>query len=159
MTDPILGQPVIKALAHASLVGPTNIREQLMRDEGLRLKFYTDTLGNPSIGWGRNLGDSKGISLMEAELLLDNDILAATATVLARIPYAHTLDGARMGVLVNMAFNLGIDGLLGFKHMLADVKAGLWDAAAAQMLNSRWHEQVGVRAERLAEQMRTGEWQ
>jgi lysozyme len=62
-------------------------------------------------------------------------------------------------VLVNMAFNMGINGLLGFKHTLELVRTGNYADAADAMLNSKWAEQVGPRAKRLSEQMRTGEWQ
>jgi lysozyme len=66
------------------------------------------------------------------------------------------LDPVRARVLQNMAFNLGIDGLLGFKNTLSAVKAKNWAAASQGMLSSRWAEQVGARAQRLAKMMRTG---
>ena len=50
-----------------------DIYEQLIRDEGLRLFPYTDTVGKLTIGVGRNLTDA-GISADEAE------VLAATET-------------------------------------------------------------------------------
>src|SRR3989442_3510714 len=132
---------------------PSSLREQLQRDEGLRLKMYLDALGHPTIGYGRAL-DTKGISLGEAEYLLDHDILDATSDVIAEFPWAAGLDEVRRAVMVNMAFNLGAQGLAGFTHMLAAVKAGQWGLAADEMIHSQWHQQVGVRAERLAEQMR-----
>ena len=76
---------------------PATLREQLIRDEGLRLTVYDDAGGSPTIGVGRNLRD-KGISHAEAELMLDNDILEYTAAVIARIPWCHTLDPIRFGV-------------------------------------------------------------
>lgn len=137
---------------------PTNLREQLQRDEGCRLKLYMDSLGHPTIGYGRAL-DMKGISLAEAELMLDNDILTFKSGVLAEWPWTARLDEARQGVLHNMAFNLGIAGLGKFVKMLTAVKTGHFEIAAEEMLDSLWHQQVGVRAERLAQQMRSGEWQ
>jgi hypothetical protein len=56
---------------------------------------------------------------------------------------------------LNMTFNLG-DRLLGFRKALAAVQAGDWSTAAAEMLDSQWAAQVGPRAQRLAEAMRTG---
>lgn len=64
----------------------------------------------------------------------------------------------RQRVLVNMAFNLGMTGLLGFKTTLLAMEQGRYEDAA-RMLRSRWAGQVGVRAERLSEMMRTGHTQ
>lgn len=137
---------------------PQTLREQLVRDEGLRLKVYNDSRGIPTIGIGRNLRD-KGISQAEAELMLDNDILEYTAAVVARVPWCHTLDPVRFEVLVNMAFNLGIGGLLEFTKTLALLERQDYGEAAREMLRSKWAEQVGLRAERLARQIATGERQ
>lgn len=63
------------------------------------------------------------------------------------------------GVLVNLAFNIGVAGEEIFHHMLADVQAGNYVKAAADLENSLWYTQVGDRAKRLVEQLRTGVWQ
>ena len=136
---------------------PTDLRSQLLRDEGLRLKPYRDSVGKLTIGCGRNL-DDVGIGMDEANLLLTNDIQRARAAVLARIPGSQALDEIRQAVLVNLCFNVGIAGLLKFTKFLAAVAAAQWDQAAIEMLDSRWRTQVGLRAERLADQMRSGEW-
>jgi lysozyme len=59
-------------------------------------------------------------------------------------------------VLLDMSFNLGIVGLLRFKNTLATIRRGDYSKAAAMMLDSLWARQVGKRAVRLAEMMRTG---
>ena len=133
------------------------LREQLLRDEGCRLKVYKDSVGKLTIGIGRNLED-KGISLAEAEAMLDHDIRDFTAEVLVALPWSTALDEVRRGVLVNMAFNMGVQGLRGFTKALAAMQAGDWFTAAAHMMDSKWARQTGVRAERLAEQLRGGEW-
>lgn len=135
-----------------------NLREQLFRDEGVRLKPYKDSVGKLTIGVGRNLTDV-GISMAEADLLLDNDITRAAAAVMARIPFAASLGEVRFAVLVNMAYNLGIAGLMKFTQFLADVEKGDFAVAAVEMLNSTWAQQVGARAERLSKQLETNEWQ
>lgn len=133
------------------------IVEQLTRDEGLRLKPYYDTVGKLTIGVGRNLTD-KGISQTEAETMLANDIAEHTAELEQHLPWVVQLDGPRKGVLVNMCFNMGISRLLGFINTLAYIKAGEYAKAADGMLHSKWATQVGPRATRLSEQMRTGVW-
>ena len=135
----------------------TSLRAQLYRDEGVRLKPYKDSEGLLTIGVGRCL-DRVGITMGESELMLDNDISRTTADVITHIPWSYELDEIRRAVLVNMAFNVGIAGLLKFERMLAALKARGYETAAKEMLDSKWRKQVGVRAERLAKQMVTGEW-
>ena len=133
------------------------LKESLMRDEGLRLKPYTDTTGHLTIGFGRNL-TTVGLSLAEAEVLLDNDIQRAAADVQAALPWTGGLDEPRRAALINMAFNLGVQGLLGFPKMLAACERGDWRLAAVEAISSRWAQQVGARAGRLAAQLETGRW-
>ena len=136
----------------------SNLKDQLVRDEELRLKPYTDSVGKLTIGVGRNLTD-KGISFQEAQLLLANDIADATADLEAKLPWTAMLDDVRKGALLNMAFNLGIGGLLEFHDFLAKMQAGNFSGAAGAMLDSLWARQVGPRATRLSMQIQTGVWQ
>lgn len=131
------------------------LREQLQRDEGLMLFPYRDSRGLLTIGYGRCI-EKVGISKEEAEFLLENDIATARRAVLAHIPMASALDEVRFGVLVQMAFNLGIMGLLQFHRMLAALAREDWADTAREMLDSRWAQQVGDRAVRLARQMESG---
>jgi lysozyme len=129
--------------------------KELTRDEGIRLKPYRCTAGKLTIGIGRNL-DDKGITQAEAELLARNDIAAVIAELDRRMPWWKGLDDVRQRVLVNMGFNLGVDGLMAFKTTLAAVQAGRYLDAAQGMMASKWAKQVGHRAERLALMMRDG---
>ncbi len=132
------------------------IKEQLVRHEGLRLKPYRCTAGKLTIGIGRNLDDC-GISQSEAYVMLINDIMNCEKQLQAKIPDIYDgLDEVRKSVLLNMCFNLGINGLLGFKNTLAFVKAGDWERAANNMLVSKWAKQVGRRAIELSELIRKG---
>lgn len=128
---------------------------QLLVDEGLRLKPYRDTVGKLTIGVGHNL-DDVGITQDEAMYLLANDVRRTYGELLEALPWVTKLDDARQNVLTNMAFNLGIKGLLGFKHALACMQREAWHDAADAMLQSKWARQVGARAVRLATVMRTG---
>ena len=136
----------------------TNLKDQLLRDEELRLKPYTDSVGKLTIGVGRNLTD-KGISFQEAQLLLVNDIGAALSELQSALPWTATLDDVRKGAMLNMTFNLGIGGLLEFHDFLARMQRGDFSGAAGAMLDSLWARQVGARATRLSIQIQTGVWQ
>jgi lysozyme len=120
----------------------------------MRLKPYRCTAGKLTIGVGRNL-DDKGITQDEALFLLRNDIATVT-TQLQKYDWYINVDPIRRKVLIDMAYNLGITGLLQFRRMIAALERGDYEGAADQMLDSRWAEQVGMRATRLAEMMRSG---
>ena len=133
------------------------LREQLAADEGLRLTPYKDTLGNWTIGVGHLLGSEPRMSRIteaEAMALLDADIVAAKLT-LHGITGDLLIDPVRFEVLVNMAFNLG-NRLGNFKKFLAAINYKDYDTAAREMLDSVWAGQVGGRARRLADEIRTG---
>lgn len=133
---------------------PTMVAE-LERDEGVRLKPYVDTMGKTTIGVGRNLTDV-GISQGECADMLTNDIARTTAWLDHNLIWWRSLDPVRQRVLVNMAFNMG-GGLLTFMNTLAAMQQGDYEAAADGMMASHWAMQVGARAQRLAQMMRTGE--
>lgn len=119
---------------------------------------YQCSAGFTTIGYGHNL-QANGLTLAQAERLLDDDIDAAIRDLVVRFPWFEALDPVRQSVLVDMCFNLGIAGLGAFKNTLAAIQRGDYDAASVGMLASRWAEQTGRRARTLAEMMRTGEWQ
>lgn len=132
------------------------LKETLMRDEGLRLKLYQDMLEHPTIGYGRAL-DVKGITQEEAEVLLDHDIADAMADLAATLPWTAALDEIRLEALINMVFNMGVGNLLEKNpKFLALMKRGEYAAAAAEVLDGNWKDQVGPRAYRLARQLETG---
>ena len=125
------------------------IREDLKRDEGLRLKPYLCTAGRTSIGYGRNLSDV-GISECEAETMLTNDIHDVVTDLNMFIPWWINLSESRKRAIINMAFNLGIYRLMKFKNMLKALRNGDYDIAANEALDSKWANQVGSRSHRIA---------
>jgi len=132
------------------------VKEQLLKHEGLKLKPYRCPAGKLTIGVGRNL-EANGISQKEAFILLENDILRCESELLDEIPEVYSgLNDNRKLVLLNLCFNLGITGLLGFKNTLAFVGAGDFERAANGMFASKWAKQVGVRSIELSELMRKG---
>ena len=137
------------------------ITTQIKKDEGLVLHAYDDSLGYLTIGYGRLIDHRKGggITKQEAEYLLANDIKSKLQELQERLPWIDKLNDARKGVLLNMAFQLGVAGLMGFKSTLAKIEAGDYEGASTSMLKSKWATQTPNRAQRMAEQMRSGQWQ
>ena len=137
------------------------IEAQLRRDEGEKLSAYQDHLGYWTIGVGRLIDARKGGGLTreESTYLLQNDIMSKTKELNSKLSWISTLDPVRRAVLVNMAFQMGVEGLLKFRNTLAMIKAGQYADAASGMLESLWAQQTPARAQRLSTQMRTGVWQ
>lgn len=131
----------------------------LKREEGFRPYAYFDTANLLTIGYGRLCDKSRkgsGLTEAEASTLLDNDVARVEAQLTAALPWLTSLSDARQRVLLEMAFQLGVNGVLAFRKAIAAVKAGQWQEAHDEMLDSAWHTQTKERAERLAEQMLRG---
>lgn len=131
------------------------VEELLIQHEGLQLKPYWDGSNKLTIGVGRNLDDT-GITQDEAMMLLRNDIDRVSRQLDVSLPWWRKLSVARQNVLISMAFNLGMQGLLGFSRMLSCLQDGDYSCAAEEMLSSKWASQVGDRAVQLAGMMESG---
>jgi len=127
----------------------------LVRDEGLRLKPYVDTVGKLSIGIGRNL-DDVGITKAEAYMLAAGDIEGVERDLDRSLTWWRDLSEPRQRAVANLCFNLGISRLLGFKRALAALKAGDYERSADEFLDSLWARQVKARATRVTDLIRRG---
>ena len=137
-----------------------DLKSQLLREEGAESCAYQDSLGYWTIGVGRLIDSRKGggLSNEEIDMLLDNDIKRNYEAVLKALPWMEKLSDQRQAVLIEMAFQMGISGLLKFKRMLGSVEDGQYGEAAMEMFDSAWAKQTPARAARLAKQMETDEW-
>lgn len=134
--------------------------DQLRVDEGQRLTVYKDTKGLPTVGVGHlvrpldrlSVGDI--ISQDRANEWFYYDVLRTLLACETRIEGWSDFPGEVQEILANMAFNLGIDGLLTFKNTLACICRRDYAGAANGMENSRWYKQVGYRSKRLVARMR-----
>ena len=86
--------------------------------------------------------------------ILEDDILNVMGQLNSKVSWWATLDDVRQRVLANLCFNIGINGLLGFNHLLANGQAGVFDDQ--DLLDSKYAKQVGARAVRLAQMWKTG---
>lgn len=131
------------------------LRLQLIRHEGLRLRPYKDSVGLTTIGVGRNL-EHVGITREEAIYLLEHDIDTAVTACAERFQWFAGLDPIRQRALVDLCFNMGIGRLSEFKNTLRFFAEGNFDAAADNLMLSRWYTQVGSRGPRIVHMVRTG---
>ena len=158
----------------------SSLAKLLKHEEGWSAKPYLCSQGYPTVGYGFKLGpkgapikyysftlpQAAGEAWLAAhvsEVLEDLDDYPETRGAMAACVLADGTDGTeeigpRLAVLVSMAFQMGVDGLLQFKQTLKFVAQANWSNAAANMKKSLWHDQTPNRCDRHAEQMLTGQW-
>ena len=138
---------------------PPLIETLLIRDEGFRRSAYYDSLGYLTIGIGKLIDAKKGggITFNEALYLLRNEIAGKETDLRSHLPWFDGLDEVRKAVLLSMAFQMGVMGVLAFRNTLRAVEEGRWNDAAEGMMASKWAQQTPLRAHRLAQAMRTGD--
>lgn len=100
----------------------------------------------PSTVWtDEKIDEERDKRLADIKQQLDHDL-----------PWWRSMSDVRQDVLVQMAWQQGVGGLLKFHHALEAMRAGDYITAAAEMLNSQWAAQTQTRAKRMARQMQTG---
>jgi lysozyme len=134
-----------------------NIEQLLIKEEGRIVKngkhvAYQDHLGYWTIGYGQLIDARKGGGLTEKQalILLRDEIAEKQAELDNKLSWWRNLSKTRQTVILAMAFQLGVEGVLQFKNTLAAIKEGRYTNAAAGIRNSLWARQTPARAERMA---------
>ena len=129
------------------------LKYQLELHEGRKNKPYKDTVGKITIGIGRNLSDV-GVSNVEIDNMLLNDVIRVEKDLDLYLNWWNDKPDNVKLVLCDMAFNIGISGLLKFKNTLDLIKNSQYQEAAEEMLKSKWASQVGKRAITLSNMLK-----
>jgi lysozyme len=124
-----------------------NIKEMLIKNEGLVLQVYKDSLGYDTIGVGRCL-DKNGISEDEAMYLLENDIERVIASLDKNWKVWRTFPPIAQEVCVDCTFQMGISGWMNFRRTRALMEMGAWLEASEEILRSKYNTQTPVRCAR-----------
>lgn len=135
----------------------------LQGEEGRRSVAYPDSRGIPTIGIGHAdrtliVGVTKWTD-DQIDAQFRADFVRARDGIAKAWPQIAALDDVRRAYLVSMAFQLGVDGVLAFRRLLAALAARAWQSAYDEALNSDWHHQTPGRCERAATAFFTGQWQ
>ena len=136
------------------------LRQDLVRDEDLRLKAYDDAtgkelkpgdtlVGNVTVGVGCNL-TTAGITAVEAYALLDNRVRLVLRDLDFRWPWWRRIPEPAQRGIANMCFNMGAAELGTFRQMLGALERGDWHEAARQVRASLYAHRAASRAERIA---------
>ncbi len=139
------------------------LREELEYDEGVKYEIYNDHLGYPTFGIGHLVRSSDpeynqpvGTPVSEDRVAeaFNNDIAVTIADCKKLYDDFEELPEEAQRIIANMLFNVGLPRLSKFVGMKRGVDARDWNAAADEMVDSRWYNQVTNRADRLVERMR-----
>jgi len=140
------------------------LREQLKIDEGVKYEIYLDHLGYPTFGIGHLVtqhdeehGKPVGTPITEERVnsVFDSDVATYISEAKKVFPDFDNLPSEAQEVIVNMTFNMGAPRLSKFKKFIAAVEAHNWDTASVEMMDSRWAKQVGNRAIRLRDRIKS----
>ena len=138
----------------------TLLVNKIVEHEGLNPYAYQDSLGYWTIGIGTLIDNRAGGGLTVDECFyLFNNRLKLAQNQLEKYNWYKKLDEVRQGALAELAFNLGIGGLLKFKKMINALTRDEFDDASKELINSLWAKQVGLkRSDDIAYRLAMGKY-
>lgn len=126
-------------------------------NEGYRQFPYTCTAGKLTVGHGLNL-DDVGLSVDESEMILRSRLTKIDGLLFKKFSWYLMLDNVRKIAMCDMAYQMGFNGLCGFKKSLRFMADGAYTEAAKEFADSRWHSQTPIRADRICKMIESGKW-
>ena len=122
--------------------------EDIKQEEGFKGTVYKCTEGFDTIGYGTRLPLSKE----ESELILEYRLKIIKSQLTG---YLYNLDIKQEAwdILFNMAYQLGVRGVLNFKKMIKALEKQDYKTAAKEGLDSLWAKQTPNRAKRLMDRL------
>ena len=120
--------------------------------EGYRSKVYKCTEGYDTIGYGFAIKD---LELDEdiCDMILERKVAKLVERLEKNLPYLPSLPKDAQDVLIEMAYQMGVSGLLKFKKTLMYIETKDYKDASVEMLDSRWAKQTPNRAKKLSDIM------
>ena len=158
VVDPVV-DPVVNGSAWETLV------TLLKHEEGFRAFAYPDTRGFWTIGYGTKLpltnadkncvnkvnlsGSGPGLTKSQGDCLLRYRLSGYHNDIWKRwVPFHEQSEPVQMALL-DMCYQLGVDGLLEFKLMLSAIAADDWAQATIEARVSRWDKETPSRVNRV----------
>ena len=143
-----------------------NLKESIKIHEGFRSSVYLCPTGHSTVGYGFRVADLSAdelalnggavepMSKEVAEKILDIKITKFKKQVYNALPWLTYAPMDIQDALCEMAYQMGVAGLLGFKNTLAMIKERKYTQAAENMLKSKWATQTPKRAREIANLVR-----
>lgn len=139
-----------------------DIQKMLTADEGYKLTVYRCSKGFLTGGIGHNFDADPAFNIMQRPIrfgdkispdeviaLFDYDIKKVMTGLKKRINNFNEMPENYRAVLINMAFQMGVSGLLGFKKMLAAMSYRDDNVAAHEIKDSKYYSDTPNRAKRM----------
>ena len=124
-----------------------NIKEMLIKNEGLVCQPYHCSANKLTIGVGRNL-EANGISEEEAMYLLENDIQRVIDNLDKNWSVWRQLPIPCQEIAIDCTFQMGITGWMNFRRTRALMEMGAYLEASEEILRSKYAVQTPNRAAR-----------
>lgn len=136
-----------------------SLLENIKAHEGFRDHIYKDSLGKATIGYGflvsalspdelkLNGGKAEPMNREAAEQILNLKVAKLQKRVFQCLPWLESKPQGVQDVLTEMAYQLGLAGLMGFRHTLSCIEAGDYAQAAKNLRASLLYRQTPKRVE------------
>ena len=128
-------------------------------NEGCKLEVYTCPAGFKTFGYGTNVEASPwfiGINLDEVIEKINNCpfkpqlamdwlelvIVKCNATLSKHAWFTDDLSEFQQAIIIDLAYNIGVSGVLKFKNMIKAIKQRNYGIAGTEMLDSKYHYQM-----------------
>ena len=143
-----------------------SLKESLKIHEGFRSNVYKCTMGHDTVGYGFkccdlsadelacNGGKVAPMSEEVASKILDIKIAKLENSVFKALPWLQSAPQEVVDVVCNMVYQMGLNGVLGFRNTLNFLKNGDYAGAASNMMKSKWASQTPNRAKELADRIK-----
>ena len=143
------------------------IENIIEREEGFRPNPYLCSEGYVTIGYGTKIHKLQGMKPEDFSLrvtkesgfaLLQDELIRVISGIGAsRVSAYYThLSEERKTIIISMAYQMGLVGILNFHKMWRAISLGNFDLASEEMLDSMWAKQTSGRAKRHAQVMKSG---
>ena len=136
-----------------------SLLENIKAHEGYRREIYKDSVGKPTVGYGflvaalspdelkLNGGKAEPMSRETAEEILNLKVTKLRKRVPECLPWLASKPQSVQDTIIEMAYQLGIAKLLGFKYTLQCIEAGNYAQAARNLRASLLYRQTPKRVE------------
>ncbi|WP_299085935.1 glycoside hydrolase family protein [uncultured Campylobacter sp.] len=142
--------------------------ENIKAHEGFSTRIYKDSVGKPTVGYGflvaalspdelkLNGGKAEPMSRETAEKILNLKVAKLQKRVFQCLPWLASKPQSVQDTLIEMAYQLGLAGLMGFRHTLGCIEAGNYAQAAKNLRASLLYRQTPKRVENYIRGLRDG---
>ena len=142
--------------------------ENIKAHEGYRREIYKDSVGKPTVGYGflvsalspdeikLNGGKVEPMSKEVADKILNLKVSKLKKRVFQCLPWLESKPQNVQDTLIEMAYQLGLAGLMGFRHTLGCIEAGDYAQAARNLRASLLYRQTPKRVEDYIRGLRDG---